>query len=80
MKTPCGPWSNTGFDRTKAEPLLSKMDWVPGRHYDHLVTAGDVSAPWPAPDMILPRMELADVRIPSYVGKAGNSGIEILEK
>jgi phosphonatase-like hydrolase len=70
---------NTGYDRTTAEGLLQKMDWTEGRHYDHLVTADDVSVGRPAPDMIHRLMELADVRVPDFVAKAGDSAIDIEE-
>ncbi|MGB3799008.1 MAG: phosphonatase-like hydrolase [Lewinella sp.] len=70
---------NTGYDRATAERLLGKMAWQPGQHYDYLVTADDVTEGRPAPDMIHRLMELADVRVPTFVGKAGDSGIDIDE-
>ena len=70
---------NTGYDRATAERLLEKMAWLKGKHYDFLATADDVPAGRPAPDMIRRLMQLADVRVPAFVAKAGDSAVDIEE-
>ncbi len=70
---------NTGYDRATAERLLDKMAWRAGEHYDFLATADDVPAGRPAPDMIHRLMEMADVELPHFVAKAGDSAVDIEE-
>ncbi len=70
---------NTGYNTKIAKLLLSKMNWVKGKHYDALVTADDAAKGRPHPDMILKAMEILNVSDASKVLKAGDSIIDIEE-
>lgn len=70
---------NTGYDRSTALSLLKKMNWREGQEYDWLITASDVVNGRPAPDMIHEAMKLADVQTAEFVGKIGDSIIDIEE-
>ena len=70
---------NTGYDRNTAEGLIRKIGWSVGQHIDGLVTASDVAAGRPGPDMIHQAMSLANVHSSGAVVKVGDSQIDIEE-
>ncbi|KPQ18776.1 MAG: phosphonatase-like hydrolase HpnX [Algoriphagus marincola HL-49] len=70
---------NTGYNRETAQSLLDKLGWEIGKEYDLLVTASDVSASRPAPDMIQFAMRQLQVQDASKVLKIGDSAIDIEE-
>lgn len=70
---------NTGYNRATAAQLLTKLKWTTGVTVDYLVTASDVSATRPQPDMILHAMKLCGVTDPKQVIKIGDSIIDIEE-
>ncbi|MBU3026846.1 phosphonatase-like hydrolase [Zobellia galactanivorans] len=70
---------NTGYNKTIAELLLQKMNWVKGEQYDALVTADDVLEGRPNPAMISKAMEILEVSDANKVLKAGDSIIDIEE-
>ncbi|MEO9595506.1 phosphonatase-like hydrolase [Rhodopirellula bahusiensis] len=70
---------NTGYDRQTAEKLVHKIGWTIGEDVDALVTASDVEAGRPAPDMIYLAMALTEVANASCVVKVGDSRIDIEE-
>lgn len=70
---------NTGYDRPTAEKLVHKIGWTIGEEVDALVTASDVEAGRPAPDMIYLAMALTQVTNAASVAKIGDSRIDIEE-
>lgn len=70
---------NTGYNRMTAEGLLEKLGWETGRDIDLLVTADQVTAARPAPDMITHAMAHFGVTDPARVAKIGDSIIDIEE-
>ncbi len=70
---------NTGYDRPTAESLLAKLDWRIGKEIDYLVTASDVYAGRPEPDMIEKAMEYYDIENEEHVIKVGDSIVDIEE-
>lgn len=70
---------NTGYDRTTAESLATKIGWEVGKDIDALVTASDVDNGRPAPDMILAAMRSLSISDSYAVAKVGDSQIDILE-
>jgi phosphonatase-like hydrolase len=70
---------NTGYDRLTAESLLEKLDWRVGKEIDYLVTASDVYAGRPEPDMIEKAMEYYDIENEEHVIKVGDSIVDIEE-
>ena len=70
---------NTGYDRSTAQSLLDKLDWVVGRDIDGLVTASDVPTNRPHPDMIHRAVELLGCSSAFAVVKVGDSQIDIEE-
>ncbi|MGB4848310.1 MAG: phosphonatase-like hydrolase [Saprospiraceae bacterium] len=70
---------NTGYDRKTAELLLEKLDWHVDKEIDYLVTASDVYAGRPEPDMIEKAMEYYDIESGDQVIKVGDSIVDIEE-
>ncbi|MGB3079447.1 MAG: phosphonatase-like hydrolase [Saprospiraceae bacterium] len=70
---------NTGYDRPTAESLLEKLEWRVGKEIDYLVTASDVYAGRPEPDMIEKAMEYYDIENEEHVIKVGDSIVDIEE-
>ncbi|MBS1509183.1 MAG: phosphonatase-like hydrolase [Bacteroidetes bacterium] len=70
---------NTGYNRATANQLIAKLRWAQGETFDHLVTASDVNATRPQPDMILHAMKLCGLTDSSQVLKIGDSIIDIEE-
>lgn len=70
---------NTGYDRSTAVDLITKIGWSVGDEIDALVTAGDVENNRPAPDMIFKAMELTATSSADSVIKIGDSCIDIEE-
>jgi len=70
---------NTGYDRATAEKLMRKLGWRMPETVDYLVTASDVEAGRPMPDMIWKAMALAGITEPESVAKIGDSAIDIEE-
>lgn len=70
---------NTGYDRVTATTLLNRLGWQVGKQIDGLVTADDVKAGRPAPDMIFAAMQMTGVQQVRQVLKAGDSVIDIEE-
>ena len=70
---------NTGYNRTTAKSLLTKLNWVEGVQIDDLITATDVQKNRPMPDMIhlaMSRFVISDAR---EVVKVGDSIIDVEE-
>jgi len=70
---------NTGYNRATALDLLQKLGWEEGRNIDLLVTADQVPAARPEPDMILRAMEHFGIQDARAVAKIGDSIIDIEE-
>lgn len=70
---------NTGYTRPTAEALVQKIGWQPAVDYDGLVTASDVAANRPNPDMIRLAMQQLGIADPRAVVKVGDSRIDIEE-
>ncbi|GGE97732.1 phosphonatase-like hydrolase [Chishuiella changwenlii] len=70
---------NTGYDSKTANKLLKKLNWKVNNQIDALITADDVENGRPFPDMIEMAMQKFDITNASYVLKAGDSEIDILE-
>lgn len=70
---------NTGYDRSTASSILEKLGWKEGVEFDALVTASDVSANRPDPDMIQFAMEQFGIQDSAAVVKVGDSTIDIEE-
>lgn len=70
---------NTGYSKSVATGLLTKLGWEKGRHYDDLVTASDVQRGRPFPDMIHLAAKAYGYRDCSGVVKAGDSIIDVQE-
>ncbi|MFD1768351.1 phosphonatase-like hydrolase [Sphingobacterium suaedae] len=70
---------NTGYNRSTAEALLTKLGWTIGNTIDALVTADDVANNRPHPDMILHAMHLFGIPSGATVAKIGDSTIDIQE-
>lgn len=70
---------NTGYDRSTASSILEKLGWKEGIEFDALVTASDVSANRPYPDMIEFAMKRFDILDSTSVVKIGDSTIDIEE-
>ncbi len=70
---------NTGYSSEIAKQLLEKLNWKKNIHFDALITADDVSASRPNPDMIFLAMKKFGIDDPEKVLKAGDSAIDIEE-
>jgi phosphonatase-like hydrolase len=70
---------NTGYERSTAEQLIEKLGWRAGDDFDLLVTASDVPASRPAPDMIRYAMNYYSIGHPYFVVKVGDSIVDIEE-
>jgi phosphonatase-like hydrolase len=70
---------DTGFGRPITDAVLARLGWtVPGT-VDATVTADDVAAGRPAPDMVLRAMELTGVAEPARVVKVGDTPSDLHE-
>jgi phosphonatase-like hydrolase len=70
---------NTGYNRETAQSLIDKLGWEEGSEFDLLVTATDVKASRPKPDMIWFAMEKYGITDATEVVKVGDSIIDIEE-
>ena len=70
---------NTGYSMEIAQQLIQKLSWKENIHFDALITADDVSASRPNPDMIFLAMKKFGIDDPKKVLKAGDSAIDIEE-
>jgi phosphonatase-like hydrolase len=70
---------NTGYNSATAKLILQKLNWQIGKNIDGLVTASDVSANRPQPDMILLAMQQFGISDAKAVVKVGDSIIDIEE-
>lgn len=70
---------NTGYSSEIAQQLIQKLDWKENVHFDALITADDVTASRPNPDMIFLAMTKFGIDDPKKVLKAGDSAIDIEE-
>lgn len=70
---------NTGYSSEIAQQLIQKLDWKENVHFDALITADDVTASRPSPDMIFLAMKKFGIDDPKKVLKAGDSAIDIEE-
>ena len=70
---------NTGYNAVTANGLLKKLNWQVGNQIDALVTATDVTANRPKPDMILLAMKQFKITDAKEVAKVGDSTIDIEE-
>ncbi|NBR37455.1 MAG: HAD family hydrolase [Chitinophagales bacterium] len=70
---------NTGYNRTTAEQLLTKLKWKKQAHYDLVITSSEVSRSRPAPDMIWRAMELFSIKSADKVIKIGDSCADVIE-
>ena len=70
---------DTGFGRRITDAVLARLGWaVPGT-IDATVTADEVAAGRPAPDMVLRAMQLTGVNDPSRVVKVGDTPSDLEE-
>jgi phosphonatase-like hydrolase len=70
---------NTGYNQETAEKLLGKLGWQIGREFDALITASQIQASRPKPDMILLAMSQLGIEHGADVAKVGDSIIDIEE-
>ena len=70
---------NTGYNQQTADQLLDKLNWKVGVEIDGLITASQVRANRPQPDMILLAMEQMGITNCAEVAKVGDSIIDIEE-
>jgi phosphonatase-like hydrolase len=70
---------NTGYNQQTADQLLAKLNWKVGVEIDGLITASQVRANRPQPDMILLAMEQMGITNCEEVAKVGDSIIDIEE-
>lgn len=70
---------NTGYNDATANGLLKKLNWQIGKQLDGVITASDVKANRPKPDMILLAMEQFKISDAKEVVKVGDSTIDIEE-
>jgi phosphonatase-like hydrolase len=70
---------NTGYNRETAQNLLEKLGWRRGIEFDELITASDVKANRPDPDMIWLAMKKFGIENAGEVIKVGDSIIDIEE-
>ncbi len=70
---------NTGYDETTAMSLLRKLNWWAGEQIDAVITATDVTAGRPHPDMICLAMQRFGLTEAKRVAKVGDSVIDIEE-
>lgn len=70
---------NTGYDRTTAQSIITKLGWQEGVDYDAMVTATDVGKNRPDPAMIVFAMEKFGITDAAGVVKVGDSIIDIHE-
>jgi phosphonatase-like hydrolase len=70
---------NTGYNQQTADKLLAKLNWKVGVEIDGLITASQVRANRPQPDMILLAMEQMGITNCDVVAKVGDSIIDIEE-
>lgn len=70
---------DTGYDRTTAESIITKLGWREGIDFDTLITASDVNQNRPEPDMILLAMKKHNITDGKSVVKIGDSTIDIEE-
>lgn len=70
---------NTGYNAATANGLLKKLNWQIGKQLDGVITASDVKANRPKPDMILLAMEQFKISDAKEVVKVGDSTIDIEE-
>lgn len=70
---------NTGYNGATANSILQKLGWQAGNQVDALITASDVEANRPSPDMILLAMKKFGIIDPAEVAKVGDSAIDIEE-
>ena len=70
---------NTGYNQQTADQLLAKLNWKVGVEIDGLITASQVRANRPQPDMILLAMEQMGITNCDVVAKVGDSIIDIEE-
>ena len=70
---------NTGYNTVTANRLLAKLGWQIGDQIDGLITATDVTANRPMPDMIQLAMKQFLITDAKEVAKVGDSIIDIEE-
>ncbi len=70
---------NTGYNSKTAQGLLNKLNWQIGVQIDGLITASDVTANRPMPDMIQLAMKQFGITDAKEVVKVGDSTIDIEE-
>ena len=70
---------NTGYNQQTANQLLAKLNWKVGVEIDAIITASQVRANRPQPDMILLAMEQMGITNCDVVAKVGDSIIDIEE-
>ena len=70
---------NTGYNAVTANKLLAKLGWQIGDQIDGLITATDVTANRPMPDMIQLAMKQFLITDANEVAKVGDSTIDIEE-
>lgn len=70
---------NTGYDRTTAQSIITKLGWQEGVNYDAMVTATDVGKNRPDPAMIVFAMEKFGITDAAGVVKVGDSIIDMHE-
>ena len=70
---------NTGYNAVTANRLLAKLGWQIGEQIDGLITASDVTANRPMPDMIQLAMKQFSITDATEVAKVGDSTIDIEE-
>jgi phosphonatase-like hydrolase len=70
---------NTGYNQQTADQLLAKLNWKVGVEIDAIITASQVRANRPQPDMIFLAMEHMGITNCDEVAKVGDSIIDIEE-
>jgi phosphonatase-like hydrolase len=70
---------DTGFGRAITDTVLQRLGWSVPRVIDATVTADDVAAGRPAPDMVRRAMQLTGVKDPRRVVKVGDTPSDLQE-
>lgn len=72
----------TGFSRSIAALILENIDWTVGEGPEHtvdlVVTADDVAAGRPAPDLVLHAMKVFGIEDPQQVLSAGDTELDLV--
>lgn len=70
---------NTGFGRSTADIIISKLGWKKNELIDSSITSDEVQNGRPAPDMIQNLANRFDIKDPGHIVKIGDTPSDLLE-